>query len=439
MTIGHWYPYGEGPYGEGLYGGYTVEVPPYERPPVVAPLPSLSTPQDALDARRTTPRGTVYINTVMTPYLSFSVSFAAGRTATGRLVLPLPRPSWVVGNAEVVMLVAAIFTIHVPIGLLQPRWFTTGHIATIVEQPLLVALELTVGEPVSRHRFERIQTADGPIDVIARAVAEEEVVCRIGTRPWVPQAVRDMLSEEVPSIGRIARSLAMTLSLLSFPAQAQDTTPSAGKEVADEDRLLARPVHDARIDTHPGPSAAIFVVRHSGFDSDFAEGAIPVVQVIVVGAFKVSRDQQVDVDPGGSGLHRVRDQLVDDQPAGDRTADRQPDPFGVDRGHDVALGTALAMAGAAAPSGRPPRLAEVVADRQGPLGYELRRAADGAVDAEALRPVRDRMIPIAWSMTGRVANAACNWSVRVSRMSCTVWFRLRALMAFSFCFTTSVL
>jgi len=41
---------------------------------------------------------------------------------------------------EVVMLVAAIFTIHVPIGLLQPRWFKTGHIATIVEQPLLAPL-----------------------------------------------------------------------------------------------------------------------------------------------------------------------------------------------------------------------------------------------------------------------------------------------------------
>jgi hypothetical protein len=41
---------------------------------------------------------------------------------------------------EVVMLVAAIFTIHVPIGLLQPRWFKTGHIATVVEQPLLAPL-----------------------------------------------------------------------------------------------------------------------------------------------------------------------------------------------------------------------------------------------------------------------------------------------------------
>jgi hypothetical protein len=41
---------------------------------------------------------------------------------------------------EVVMFVAAVFTIHVPIGLLQPRWFTTGHIATIAEQPLLAPL-----------------------------------------------------------------------------------------------------------------------------------------------------------------------------------------------------------------------------------------------------------------------------------------------------------
>ena len=41
---------------------------------------------------------------------------------------------------DVVLLVAAIFTIHVPIGLLQPRWFRTGHIATIAEQPLLAPL-----------------------------------------------------------------------------------------------------------------------------------------------------------------------------------------------------------------------------------------------------------------------------------------------------------
>jgi hypothetical protein len=44
--------------------------------------------------------------------------------------------------AEVVLLVAAIFTIHVPIGLLQPRWYRTGHIATVAEQPLLAPLLL---------------------------------------------------------------------------------------------------------------------------------------------------------------------------------------------------------------------------------------------------------------------------------------------------------
>jgi len=37
-----------------------------------------------------------------------------------------------------VLVVTAIFTIHVPIGLLQPRWFLTGRIATLRQQPLLV-------------------------------------------------------------------------------------------------------------------------------------------------------------------------------------------------------------------------------------------------------------------------------------------------------------
>jgi hypothetical protein len=45
---------------------------------------------------------------------------------------------------DVVLLVAAIFTIHVPIGLLQPRWFLSGHIATVQEQPLLAPLLLTL-------------------------------------------------------------------------------------------------------------------------------------------------------------------------------------------------------------------------------------------------------------------------------------------------------
>jgi hypothetical protein len=46
--------------------------------------------------------------------------------------------------SEVVMLVAAIFTVHVPIGLLQPRWYKTGHIATASEQPLLAPLLLAL-------------------------------------------------------------------------------------------------------------------------------------------------------------------------------------------------------------------------------------------------------------------------------------------------------
>lgn len=50
----------------------------------------------------------------------------------GFLVHPVP--------IDTVILVAAIFTIHLPIGLLQPRWFRTGHVATIAEQPLLAPL-----------------------------------------------------------------------------------------------------------------------------------------------------------------------------------------------------------------------------------------------------------------------------------------------------------
>jgi hypothetical protein len=46
--------------------------------------------------------------------------------------------------SDVVIFVAAIFTIHVPIGLLQPRWYLTGHIATVQEQPLLAPLLLAL-------------------------------------------------------------------------------------------------------------------------------------------------------------------------------------------------------------------------------------------------------------------------------------------------------
>ncbi len=40
--------------------------------------------------------------------------------------------------SAVVLVVAAVLTIHVPIGLLQPRWFLTHRVATLQQQPLLV-------------------------------------------------------------------------------------------------------------------------------------------------------------------------------------------------------------------------------------------------------------------------------------------------------------
>jgi hypothetical protein len=48
----------------------------------------------------------------------------------GFLVHPMPD--------AVVLVVATVFTLHVPLGLLQPRWFLTGHVATPRQQPLLV-------------------------------------------------------------------------------------------------------------------------------------------------------------------------------------------------------------------------------------------------------------------------------------------------------------
>lgn len=40
--------------------------------------------------------------------------------------------------AAAVLFVAGIFTVHVPIGLLQPRWFVSGDIPGVREQPLLL-------------------------------------------------------------------------------------------------------------------------------------------------------------------------------------------------------------------------------------------------------------------------------------------------------------
>lgn len=51
---------------------------------------------------------------------------------TGFLVTAVPD--------DVVAIVAIVFTLHVPLGLLQPRWFLTGEIATPRKQPLLIPL-----------------------------------------------------------------------------------------------------------------------------------------------------------------------------------------------------------------------------------------------------------------------------------------------------------
>ena len=62
------------------------------------------------------------------------IFYVAGELAIlmGFLLFPMPD--------EVIALVAVIFTLHVPLGLLQPRWFLTGEIAGRRKQPLLLPL-----------------------------------------------------------------------------------------------------------------------------------------------------------------------------------------------------------------------------------------------------------------------------------------------------------
>jgi hypothetical protein len=54
----------------------------------------------------------------------------------GFLLFPMPD--------VVVAVVCIIVTLHVPLGLLQPRWFLTGEIATPRKQPLLLPLIATL-------------------------------------------------------------------------------------------------------------------------------------------------------------------------------------------------------------------------------------------------------------------------------------------------------
>jgi hypothetical protein len=62
------------------------------------------------------------------------VVYVAGELAVliGFLLYPMPDTA--------VAMVCIVFTVHVPLGLLQPRWFVTGEIATPRKQPLLLPL-----------------------------------------------------------------------------------------------------------------------------------------------------------------------------------------------------------------------------------------------------------------------------------------------------------
>lgn len=66
------------------------------------------------------------------------VIYVAGELSlvVGFLLHPMP--------SDVVLLVTAIFTIHVPIGVLQPRYFLTGHVTSDTERPLLLPLLLAL-------------------------------------------------------------------------------------------------------------------------------------------------------------------------------------------------------------------------------------------------------------------------------------------------------
>jgi hypothetical protein len=54
----------------------------------------------------------------------------------GFLIHPVP--------ADVIVLVVIVFMMHVPIGLLQPRYFLSGRVATLREQRLLIPCMLAL-------------------------------------------------------------------------------------------------------------------------------------------------------------------------------------------------------------------------------------------------------------------------------------------------------
>jgi hypothetical protein len=84
----------------------------------------------------TRPHGTWHLDLSAAGWLHVFYVIGELTLLVGFLVHDMPR--------LVVLLVAGVFTIHVPIGLLQPRWFVSGRIASLAEQPLLIPCLLSL-------------------------------------------------------------------------------------------------------------------------------------------------------------------------------------------------------------------------------------------------------------------------------------------------------
>ncbi len=76
------------------------------------------------------PHGSWYRDLSVAGWLHVFYLIAALTLLAGFLLHPMPLVT--------VLMVAAILTIHVPLGLVQPRWFLTGRLASLRQQPFLV-------------------------------------------------------------------------------------------------------------------------------------------------------------------------------------------------------------------------------------------------------------------------------------------------------------
>lgn len=91
-------------WGDGTLWGELVPVvvPPYEAPAFPPPLPTLTTPQEALDATYTHRIGAVFVDGVTVDALSWNAQFGVDQgVSTCQVRVPIPRPATVVANAPV--------------------------------------------------------------------------------------------------------------------------------------------------------------------------------------------------------------------------------------------------------------------------------------------------------------------------------------------------